>query len=82
MSSAQTPVYWPIADLHTICSLYLYSSVQPSRHQWSYDLGTLARACRMAGFEVTGEIHRYSDPRISVGAWYQVGVNCVKPEAE
>jgi len=69
----------PVADLDAVCRLFLYSTVQESPHRWSYDLGTLARRVEAAGFVVTGEIDRYHDPRIPVGAWYQCGLDCVTP---
>ena len=69
----------PVADLDAVCGLFLYSTVQDSRHLWSYDQGTLARAMTRAGFVNLQEIDRYRDPRIPVGAWYQVGVDGFKP---
>lgn len=71
--------YWPVADLDSLCSLFLYSTVQDSPHRWSYDLGTLRRAVTRRGFEWVGEMDRYTDPRISVGAWYQCGGHFRKP---
>ena len=70
-----------VADLDAVCGLFLYSTVQESPHLWSYDQGTLARAMTRAGFVNLQEIDRYRDPRIPVGAWYQVGVDGFKPEA-
>jgi predicted SAM-dependent methyltransferase len=70
-----------VRDLDAVCRLFLYSTVQASPHRWSYDLHTLARLLESAGFLVTGEIDRYRDPRIPVGAWYQCGLDCVAPEA-
>lgn len=70
-----------VADLDDVCRLFLYSTVQDSPHKWSYDLGTLARLLTSAGFTVTGEIDRYRDSRLGSGAWYQCGLDCVKPEA-
>lgn len=69
----------PMADLDQVCALFLYSTVQPSPHRWSYDLVTLARALRAAGFRDLVEINRYDDPRIPVGAWYQCGYDARKP---
>jgi len=69
----------PRADLDTICELFLYSTVQESPHRWSYDSTTLARRITRAGFTLTQEIHRYTDIRIPVGAWYQCGWDAVKP---
>jgi predicted SAM-dependent methyltransferase len=71
--------WWPIADLDSVCALFAYSTIQESRHQWMYDQMTLKRAIKRAGFVVTGDIHPYVDPRVSVGAWYQMGVDSIKP---
>jgi predicted SAM-dependent methyltransferase len=63
-----------VDDLDEVCAMFLYSTVQPSHHQWSYDLGTLARALARAGLQPVAEIDRYRDPRLSNGgAWYQCG---------
>src|SRR6185295_7273791 len=75
-------VWHAVADLDAVCALFLYSTVQGSPHRWSYDLGTLARLLTSAGFVITGEIDRYRDPRIPVGAWYQCGLDCAKPHFE
>lgn len=69
------------SDLDAVNHLFLFSTVQPSHHLWSYDLGTLGRAMTAAGLRVTGEINRMSDPRIPVGAWYQCGLDAVKAGA-
>lgn len=66
--------WWPIADLDSVCALFLYSTVQESRHCWCYDLQTLGRLMAQGGFRELHEIDRYKDRRISVGAWYQVGI--------
>lgn len=77
-------VEWPrgvwhaVADLDAVCRLFLYSTVQASPHRWSYDLRTLGRALEAAGFKLLGEIDRFRDPRIPVGAWYQCGWDAVK----
>jgi predicted SAM-dependent methyltransferase len=71
--------WWPVADLDSICALFLYSTIQPSRHAWSYDETTLRRALTRAGFVIIGAIDGYTDPRVSVGAWYQFGLDAVKP---
>jgi predicted SAM-dependent methyltransferase len=65
-------------DLDDICEGFLYSTIQPSRHKWSYDLTTLRRALERAGFTVTDEIDRYDDPRLAAGAWFQCGLTGVK----
>lgn len=71
-------VFNAIDDLDAVCHLFLYSTAQESNHLWSYDRDTLARILTEAGFRVTKEIDRMSDPRITVGAWYQVGLEAVK----
>lgn len=68
-------------DLNEICAMFLYSTVQESRHQWSYDIDTLGRAMTEAGLRVTRQIDRFKDPRIPVGSWYQCGLNAVKEVA-
>lgn len=68
-----------VADLDAVCGLFLYSDVQESGHKWSYDLFTLARLLQSCGFEVTGEIDRYRDPRVTNGAWYGCGLDARKP---
>ena len=65
-------------DLDDICAGFLYSTIQPSRHKWSWDLATLRRALERAGFAVTDEIDRYDDPRLAAGAWFQCGLEAVK----
>ena len=72
--------WWMLDDLDDVCGLFLYSTCQPSRHQWSYDAGTLRRALTRAGFRVTGEIDRYADPRLGTGQWFQCGWAAVKGE--
>lgn len=75
-------VFRSIADLDEVCALFLYSTVQESRHQWSYDARTLRRLLESCGFIVDGPIDRFTDPRIPVGAWYQAGWDCHTPEAK
>ena len=70
--------WWPVADLDAVCTMFLYSSVQESPHQWSYDMDSLSRAMAGAGFRNLQEIDRYRDPRIPRGAWYQCGINGYK----
>lgn len=70
--------FWDNTDLDDICAMFLYSTVQPSHHLWSYDLGTLTRAVQRAGFRVLREIDRYHDPRLGTGQWYQTGVQAMK----
>lgn len=65
-------------DLDEVCALFLYSTVQESQHKWMYDTLTLTRLLNRAGFVVKGEINRWTDRRISVGAWYQFGLDAVR----
>jgi predicted SAM-dependent methyltransferase len=67
-------------DLDDICAGFLYSTIQPSKHKWSWDASTLRRALERAGFDVVDEIDRYADPRLAAGAWFQMGLDAVKPE--
>jgi predicted SAM-dependent methyltransferase len=67
-------VWWSVADLDSVCHVFLYSDIQPSPHRWAYDRETLGRAMASAGFADLREMDRYRDPRIAQGAWYQVGV--------
>jgi len=72
-------VYWNLDDLDSVCAVFLYSTVQPSRHKWAYDGATLRRALVRNGFRLEGEIAR-DDPRLSVPSWWDMGVQAVKPE--
>lgn len=69
-----------VSDLDEICALFLYSTVQDSPHLWMYDDVTLKRILERHGFTVTGKIDRFKDPRIPVGAWYQMGYQAEKPQ--
>lgn len=69
-----------LRDLDHCCAAIIFSTDQESHHQWAYDKFTLSRALMRAGFIVDGEFDRYHDPRLSTGRWYQVGVDCHKPE--
>ncbi len=71
--------FWNLLDLDEVCHLYLYSTVQKSRHLWSYDSDTLARAMTRAGFRDLRTINRFADPRIPVGGWFQCGWDGIKP---
>jgi predicted SAM-dependent methyltransferase len=78
------PFQWPdgwhdLRDLDELCWAVLFSTLQPSQHQWAYDLTTLRRALERAGFEVLDEIDRYADPRLSTPQWYQCGLDARKP---
>jgi predicted SAM-dependent methyltransferase len=68
-----------LADLDELCRYILFSNYQASHHLWMYDVDTLGRALRRAGFEVTGEIDRFNDPRLSTPQWYQTGLQARKP---
>jgi len=74
-------VYHAVADLDAVCRVFFYSTVQASPHRWSYDLSTLERLLETSGFEVTGEIDRYRDPRLIRGVWYQCGADARKVAA-
>lgn len=74
-------VWSDAADLDVVCHLFFYSDVQESHHQWSYDLKTLRRLLERNQFSVIGEINRWFDGRIPVGAWYQCGLEAVKHAA-
>ena len=84
LSSERAPMEWPagvhhdLSDLDELCRCILFSTLQPSHHLWMYDVDTLGRALRRAGFEVTGEIDRFNDPRLSTGQWYQAGLDARK----
>lgn len=66
-------------DLDDVCALFLFSTVQPSHHQWAYDLSTLTRALDRAGFPTMREIDRFRDPRLGTPQWYQCGAEALKP---
>lgn len=72
-------VFWNLDDLDSVCRVFLYSTIQPSRHKWSYDGATLRRALVRNGFRLEGDIAR-DDPRLSVPSWWDCGVDCTKPE--
>jgi predicted SAM-dependent methyltransferase len=69
-----------VNDLDDVCGMFLFSPLQTSPHVWAYDLSTLGRLLTTCGFTLTNEIDRYRDPRIPVGAWYQCGLDCLKPQ--
>jgi predicted SAM-dependent methyltransferase len=66
-------------DLDDLCRAFLYSTIQESQHKWSYDLDTLRRLLEQTGFVTGDEIHRFEDPRLHAGAWWQCGLDAVKP---
>lgn len=69
-----------LRDLDDCCAMVVFSTAQDSRHQWAYDEFTLGRTLERAGFVVDGEFDRFRDPRVGVGAWYQLGLDAHKPE--
>lgn len=85
VTGVDAPMEWPgstwhdLRDLDELCHYVLFSTCQPSHHFWAYDLVSLRRALERAGFEVTGEIDRYRDHRLSTPQWYQCGLDARKP---
>jgi len=73
--------WWNLSDLDAVCAAFLYSPIQPTPHRWSYDIDTLARAMRAAGFMRLRQIDRERDPHLAAPAWFQCGVEGVKGEA-
>lgn len=71
-------VYWNLDDLDSVCAVFLYSTIQPSRHKWAYDSRTLFATLERAGFRVDSMI-RPDDPRLSVPSWWDLGYSCHKP---
>lgn len=71
-------VWWEMRDLNAVCSLFVFSTVQGSRHQWMYDMRTLSHAMQAAGFGELREIDRYRDPRLGSPAWWQCGAEGIK----
>lgn len=67
-----------VNDLDDVCAYWLFSTVQPSHHKWAYDLQSLRRLMERWGFEVTGEINRHTDSRLSTPQWYQCGLDARK----
>ena len=72
--------WWELDDLDDVCAVFLYSTIQPSRHKWSYDGRTLTRALERAGFGIREMIDRWRDPRASTHNWYSLGIDAYKPE--
>jgi predicted SAM-dependent methyltransferase len=70
--------HWRLDDLDHVCQVFLFSTVQQSRHRWAYDAPSLQRALERAGFTVGGRIDPWRDPRHSVGAWWNLGLEAVK----
>jgi len=78
------PMEWPaghhrdLRDMDELCATVIFSTDQPSHHQWAYDNITLGRALEAASFEIMREIDRFNDPRLGTGQWYQVGLEARK----
>jgi SAM-dependent methyltransferase len=72
-------VYWNLDDLDSVCSVFLYSTIQPSRHRWAYDGSTLRRTLVRNGFRLGAPIPK-DDPRLSVPSWWDLGVDVYKPD--
>ena len=72
-------VFWNLDDLDAVCRVFLFSTIQPSRHRWAYDARTLLAALERAGFHVEDSI-RPDDPRLSVPSWWDLGYSCRKRE--
>lgn len=70
--------WFDLHDMNNLCKFFFYSTAQESHHQWSYDKDSLTKLLEKSGFIVKGEINRWMDPRISVGAWYQFGLDATK----
>ena len=73
-------VFNDIADINTLNSIFIYSTVQESPHRWMWDMEALSQAMAGAGFIGLREIHRFKDPRLGTGKWYQCGLSGWKPE--
>jgi predicted SAM-dependent methyltransferase len=73
-------VHRDLRDLDQLCDAIVFSTAQPSHHQWAYDMLTLRRLGEKFGFVMCGEIDRWHDPRVSTGQWYQCGAEFRKPE--
>jgi len=67
-----------LRDLDALCEMLIFSTLQPSQHRWAYDEHTLGRALKGAGFVDIQEFDRFRDPRVAVGAWYQIGLEGTK----
>ena len=72
--------HWNLDDLDHVCAVFLYSTIQRSRHRWAYDGRTLCRALERAGFTIGESIDRWRDPRLGSGAFWNLGIDVYKPE--
>jgi predicted SAM-dependent methyltransferase len=66
-------------DNYRLNDLYVYSYCQESQHRWFYDRRTLNQLVADAGFVGLRRLNRFTDARMMVPAWFQVGVGAVKP---
>jgi len=73
-------VWSDISDINTLNAIFIYSTVQESPHRWMWDMESLAGAMSTAGFIGLREIHRFKDPRLGTGKWYQAGLDGWKPK--
>jgi len=73
-------VWRDIADIDTLNAIFIYSTVQESPHRWMWDMQSLGRAMDAAGFIGLREIHRFKDPRLGTGRWFQAGLDGWKPK--
>jgi predicted SAM-dependent methyltransferase len=71
--------FWNLDDLDDVCAVFLYSTIQPSRHKWAYDDHTLRKALVRNGFILGGPIPK-DDPRLSVPSWWDLSTDAFKPE--
>lgn len=77
--------YHPIADLDTLCFIFIYGGIDPHekmRHKWCFEEYTLSRLMYRCGIRELKPIDRFQDARLSNGAWYQCGIEGIKPERE
>jgi predicted SAM-dependent methyltransferase len=70
-------VHWSLDDLGSVCSVFLYSTIQESRHKWAYDERSLRAVLHKAGFATTCPLAP-DDPRVSVPAWWNLGLEARK----
>lgn len=68
-------------DLDEVCKVFLYGRPEADpRHRWSWEVRTLARAMHEAGFLNLQEIDRYRFPLLAAPAWFQCGIQGIKPK--
>lgn len=71
-------VWHNLHDLDSLCHIMLFSTIQGSHHKWAYDQANLVKLLWRHGFRNVTQINKWMDPRISVGAWYQFGLDVTK----